>query len=425
MNKETITMTKKEAERLLVVNNLIEGNINGTDASKQLNLSLRQAKRLKAKVIKLGPKGIIHGNRGRTGNRKLNDVFINKIKSLLNQKYSYFTPTMAFEHLRDEDKILTNKETVRRLMIDLGLWIIKKRKVSEYRCQRERKDNFGEMEQFDGSYEHWLYGVDEEQCLLASIDDATGRITGAKFEKSEGIIPVFSFWKRYIEEHGKPIAIYLDKFATYKVNHKNAEDNKELLTQFEKALRELDILPITANSPQAKGRIERLWKTLQTRLIKEMRYRKIKTVEEANNFLKDEFVPWFNKKFGVVPKCKADLHRINNSNLEEVFSIKKERTIGNDYVVRYENNYYQLEQEQPLTVLKRSKVTVETRISGEVKIKQRGKYLNFFTLPGKPKREIEIMVPALTRKKSDWKPPANHPWKMASFKRREAIINSK
>ena len=425
MNKETITMTKKEAERLLVVNNLIEGNINGTDASKQLNLSLRQAKRLKAKVIKLGPKGIIHGNRGRTGNRKLNDVFINKIKSLLNQKYSYFTPTMAFEHLRDEDKILTNKETVRRLMIDLGLWIIKKRKVSEYRCQRERKDNFGEMEQFDGSYEHWLYGVDEEQCLLASIDDATGRITGAKFEKSEGIIPVFSFWKRYIEEHGKPIAIYLDKFATYKVNHKNAEDNKELLTQFEKALRELDILPITANSPQAKGRIERLWKTLQTRLIKEMRYRKIKTVEEANNFLKDEFVPWFNKKFGVVPNCKADLHRINNSNLEEVFSIKKERTIGNDYVVRYENNYYQLEQEQPLTVLKRSKVTVETRISGEVKIKQRGKYLNFFTLPGKPKREIEIMVPALTRKKSDWKPPANHPWKMASFKRREAIINSK
>jgi hypothetical protein len=425
MHKETITMTKKEAERLLIINNLIEKRINGTDASKQLNLCLRQVKRLKAKVLRLGPKGIIHSNRGKIGNRKFDQIFINKVKTVINEKYPYFTPTMAFEHLRDEDKIGINKETVRQLMIDEKLWVGKKRKVSEYRCQRERKDNFGEMEQFDGSYEHWLYGVDEEQCLLGSIDDATGKITQLQFEKSEGIIPVFSFWKEYIEKYGKPIAIYLDKFATYKVNHKNAEDNKDMLTHFEKSAKELDVLLIKANSPQAKGRIERLWKTLQTRLIKEMRYRKIKTIEEANSFLKDEFVPWFNSKFAVVPKGKKDLHRKNNTNLEEVFSVKKERTIGNDFVVRYLNSYYQLEQEQPLAVLKKSKVTVETRISGEVKIKQRGKYLNFFTLPEKPKREIETMVPALTRKKSDWKPPADHPWKTGSFKRREAIINSR
>jgi hypothetical protein len=421
MNKETITMTKKEAERLLIINNLIEKRINGIDASKQLGLSVRQTRRLKRKVIKLGPKGIIHSNRGKVGNRKFDQIFINKVKTVINEKYPYFTPTMAFEHLLEEEKIRINKETVRQLMIDEKLWIGKKRKVSEYRCQRERKDNFGEMEQFDGSYEHWLYGVDEEQCLLGSIDDATGKITQLQFEKSEGIIPVFSFWKEYIEKYGKPIAIYLDKFATYKVNHKNAEDNKDMLTHFEKSAKELDVLLIKANSPQAKGRIERLWKTLQTRLIKEMRYRKIKTIEEANSFLKEEFVPWFNKKYAVVPKNKKDLHRKNSSNLEEVFSIKKERTIGNDFVVRYENSYYQLEQEQPLTVLKRSKVTVETRISGERKIKQRGKYLNFFTLPEKPRREIETMVPALTRKKSDWKPPADHPWR--KFRVNEKIIS--
>jgi hypothetical protein len=425
MNKETITMTKQEAERLLIVNNLIEKRINGTDASKQLNLSVRQIRRMKQRIIKLGAKGIVHSNRGKTGNRKFNNFFIKKVKTIIHEKYSYFTPTMTFEHLRDEEKIGINKETVRQLMIGEKLWIGKKRKVSEYRCQRERKENFGEMEQFDGSYDHWLYEVDEEQCLLASIDDATGKITGAKFEKNEGIIPVFSFWKRYIEEHGKPITIYLDKFSTYKINHKNAEDNKDMLTQFEKAVKELNILLIKANSPQAKGRVERLWRTLQTRLIIEMRHRKIKTVEEANSFLKDEFVPWFNKKFAVVPKGKANLHRINNNNLEEVFSIKKERSVGNDFVVRYENNYYQLEQEQPITVLKKSTVMVETRISGEVRIKQRGEYLNFFVLPEKPKKEIETMVPALVRKKSDWRPPANHPWKAASFKIREVIINSR
>jgi len=421
MNKETITMTKKEAERLLIVNNLIEKRINGTEAGKQLGLSVRQVRRLKQRVIKLGPKGIIHGKRGKDGSRSLDKDFIDKIKSLLREKYYYFTPTMACEHLLTEDGIKICIETVRRLMIGEGLWIGKKRKVLEYRCQRERKDNFGEMQQFDGSYDYWLYEVDEEQCLLGSIDDATGKITEAKFERSEGIIPVFSFWKRYIEEHGKPISIYLDKFGTYKVNHKNAEDNKDMLTQFEKAMRELDVLLIKANSPQAKGRVERLWKTLQTRLIIEMRHRKIRTVEEANRFLKEEFVPWFNKRFAVVSKGKNDLHRINNNNLEEVFSIKKERSVGNDYVVRYENSYYQLEQEQPITVLKRSLVTVETRIDGGVMIRQRGKYLNFFVLPEKPKREIETMVPALTRKKSDWKPPVNHPWK--KFRISEEIIS--
>lgn len=380
---------------------------------------------MKQNVIRLGSRGIIHGKRGKPSSRSLNCSLVKEVKHHLQEKYSYFTPTMAQEHLLAEDKIRLCKETVRQLMIKESLWTSRKRKTPQHFERRERKDNYGEMEQFDGSYKYWFYGVPEEQCLLASIDDATGKITQAIFAKNEGVIPVFSFWKKYIEKHGKPLTIYLDKFSTYKVNHVNAEDNKDLLTQFEKATNELDIRLIRANSSQAKGRVERLWETLQIRLIIEMRYRQIKDVATANRYLEEEFIPWFNAKYAVVPKSRADLHRQNTHNLEEVFSIKKERSISNDYVIRYENNYYQLEENQPLTVLKKSKVTVETRLNGEVRIKQRGKYLNFSVLPEKPQREIDSRLPALVRKKSDWKPPMTHPWKAASFRRREAKISSK
>lgn len=142
-----------------------------------------------------------------------------------------------------------------------------------------------------------------------------------------------------------------------------------------------------------------------------MRYNNIKNVDEANVFLKEAFIPWFNSKYAVVPKNKADLHKKNNADLDEVFSIKKERYVGNDFVVRYENKYYQLEKEQPVTVLKKSKVTVETRISGEIRIMQRGKYLNFFVLPSKPIKEIDVKIPALAGKRLGWKPLKNHPWR--------------
>lgn len=329
---------------------------------------------------------------------------------------------MAQEHLLTEHGMKLSIEKVRQLMIKEELWEPKKRRKKEdHRSQRERKDNFGEMQQFDGCYDKWIYGKDEEQCLLASIDDATGKITCAQFEKNEGVIAVFKFWKGYIEKNGKPLSIYLDRFSTYKVNHKNAEDNKDLITQFERAMQELNIETIKANSPQAKGRVERLWKTLQKRLMIEMRYHNIETVDEANIFLQDRFIPWFNKKFAVVPKKKSNLHKGNNIDLDEVFSIKKKRVVGNDYVIRYETKYYQLEEVQPVTIFKKDKVTIETRINGEIKIKHKGKYLNFFVLKEKPKREIETMVPALTRMKSGWKPPKNHPWRNRKIK--EEIIS--
>lgn len=417
-----ITMTTKEARQYDIIKELIDKKINGTDASKQLELSLRQIKRIKAKVIKLGIKGIVHANRGRDSHNKTDTKIVAKAKALLHEKYSDFNPLLAQEHLRDDDKIYSNKETVRRWMTEEGLWQPRKKSSLKKYFWRERKDNYGEMQQFDGSYHNWFEGrnikeVGEEQCLLLSVDDAKGTITHAKFDKNEGVEAVFSFWKGYFEEKGLPISIYLDKFSTYKINHKNAVDNKEMMTQFERAMKQLGVRVIHANSAQAKGRVEKMNGTLQRRLIKEMRLANINTIAKANTFLKEVFIPKFNAQFGVVAKRKVNLHKKlskeQKASLDQIMSIQSERVVNNDYTVRFKTKYYQLQEIQPTTVYKKDRVTVEEHLNRELKICIRNKYLNYFILPEKPKKEIEVKLVALTKtKQSGWKPPLNHPWRM-------------
>jgi hypothetical protein len=379
---------------------------------------------MKAAVTALKAKGIVHKSRGRPSTRKMSEGKELTIKDLLKDKYYYFGPTLASEYLDKYNKIVVSKEKVRQMMIEEGLWIAKKQKEhSKHRKWRERKDQYGEMQQFDGSYHYWF--GEEETCLLLAIDDATSKITHAKFDKNEGRIAVFTFWIEYIRKHGKPYSIYLDKFSTYKVNHKNAEDNKELLTQFQKGMNELEVEVIPAHSAEAKGRVERNNQTLQDRLVKALRFLKINTIEEANRYLEEEFIPEHNEKFAVLPRVDKNMHILLNKNtdIEAVLSIKEERTVCNDYTIRYKNNYYQLEKAQPISVSKGDKVTVETRVTGETYLKKKNQYLDFYLLPERPKKEIDICLPAITRKQSDWKPPADHPWKRASFKRKEALNN--
>jgi len=421
VQNQLITMTKKEAKRCGIINNLRANKIDGTEAAKQLNLSVRQTKRLKARVVLLGIKGIIHGNRGRTSHNKIDGNILKKTKKYLKETYHDFNPLLAQEHLRDDCKIQLSKETVRQIMISEKLWRPKKRNELKKHFWRERKDNYGEMQQFDGSYHNWFEGRNEtvvglEQCLLLSVDDATGKITEAVFEYNEGVAPVFKFWKGYFESKGLPNAIYLDKFSTYKVNHKNAVDNKELMTKFERAMNQLGVRVIHANSPQAKGRVEKMNGTLQRRLVKEMRLNKINTIEDANKFLKETFIPKFNRQFAVIPKKENDLHRKLNidekNNLDKILSIQSERIIKNDYTVQFKNQYFQLTKIQPTTVYKKDKVIVEEHLNGEIKISARNHYLNYFCLPEKPKKEIDVKLVALTTKPpTGWKPPANHPWR--------------
>lgn len=192
-------MTEKELSRHSVIKNLIAGAINGTDAAKQMALSIRQTKRLKTEVIKLGVEGLIHGNRGKESNRKIDPNIIEKAKKYLKEKYYDFGPTFASEKLEENDNIKLGKETLRGIMTEMGLWKPKQCKQAKNKhFWRPRKDNYGEMEQFDGSYYVWF--GNEKSCLLLSVDDATGKITYAKFDYNESIRAVFKFWLEYFEK---------------------------------------------------------------------------------------------------------------------------------------------------------------------------------------------------------------------------------
>lgn len=408
-------MTTYEAERLTIINNLIAKKINGTDAAKQLSLSVRQTKRLKARVMKHGIKGIIHKLRGKKGNNRIEKKLVKEVKKIIKEKYSDFGPTLATEKLMEINKINLGVTTVRKLMIKEELWKSKKRKQNqEHREWRERKECYGEMQQFDGGYHHWFEQRNGEVCLLAAIDDATGKITKLKFAKNEGVIEVFTFWKEYLEAKNKPVAIYLDKFSTYKVNHKNATDNHELLTQFQRACNDLNINPITAHSPQAKGRVERLFETLQDRLVKELRLQKISDTETANKFLEETYIQIFNEKFSVIPAKDTDLHRPltehDQKNLDKIFSIQSTRQVKNDFTIQFKNQWYQLAEIQPTTVYKKDAVLVEEGLDGTIHFSKKEKHLNFKKLPARPEK-IKTNLIALTPRKSNWIPPANHPWR--------------
>ena len=422
---QTITMTKKEASRYETIKDLIAKKIDGTEASALLSLSIRQVKRIKAAVSKLGIEGIIHGNRNKKSNRKTKPEIIKKAIEYLQKIYHDFNPLLAKEKLYELQNINLSKETVRQLMIKENLWQPRKKHEPKKHFWRERKDNYGDMQQFDGSYHNWFEGRNEkklglEQCLLLSVDDATGKITKAQFDFNEGVVPVFRFWKEYIITHGLPISIYLDKFSTYKVNHKNAVDNQELMTQFQRAMNQLGVRLITAHSPQAKGRVEKMNGTLQTRLVKEMRLVGINTIQEANTFLEEVFVPKFNAQFAVMAKQETDLHRTLSpekiAQLPRIFSIQSARKVCNDYTVRFANYYYQLQETQPTTVYKKDEVIIEQHLTGEVNISLRNHHLNYILLPERPKKEIVVRLVALTNKQpSSWKPPQDHPWRNQLF----------
>jgi len=415
MTQKLICMTKKELSRYEIIKDLIAGKINGTDASKQIGVTIRHIKRLKLKVDKNGINGLIHKSRGQTGNRKLDVEIIKKAEKYLKEKYHFCNPTFASEKLAENHKIKINKETVRIMMTELKLWKPKSRKKSDkWHVWRARKDNYGEMQQFDGSYHIWF--GDEESCLLLSVDDATGKITHAKFDYNEGVVAVFKFWLEYFTKNGLPLSIYLDKFSTYKINHKNATDNKNLMTQFQRAMNQVNVKLITAHSPQAKGRVERMNETLQDRLVKELKLTGITTMKEANEFL-EKYIPKFNAKFAVAPKRKSDLHKKiskqTKEKLPQIFSIQDQRKVNNDYTIMFKKNFFQLDREQTTTVYKKDTVIVEEHLNGTIKLRLRDKYLNYKTLQERPKKENNIKLVALTKHKqnSTYIPPTDHPWR--------------
>jgi len=412
-----ITMSLKEIKKYDIIKKTISKEINGSQAAELLNLTVRHIRRLKNKVNQDGVKGLIHSNRGKPSNRRIPDKERQKIIKLIKEKYPDFGPLLASEKLDELHKIKRDKGTVRSIMIAEGIWKPAGKKKEEHREWRQRKANYGEMIQYDGSYERWFEDRGGESCLLASIDDANSKVS-AKFDEHEGVEPTFNFWREYIEKNGKPFSIYVDKFSTYSMNHKLAKDNPDTLTQFERAMeKDLGIEIIHAHSPQAKGRVEKLFKTLQDRLIKELRLKNISTIAEANRFLEKEFLPKFNAKFMVEPRSDADLHqplaKKEKNDLDSIFSRQDEKTVRNDFTVSCKKKCYQLVENQPVTICKQDIVTVEERMDKSIHLKLRSKYLNYRLLPEKPKKmnagknSLRWVIP----KSTTHAPSADHPWR--------------
>lgn len=416
-----ISMSQKDLNKYDVVQSSIRKEITVQKAGELLHLTERQIYNLRVKVRENGAEDLIHGNRGKPGNRRMPAKERQEIISILRQRYSDFRPTHASEKLRDIHGLDKDPKTIRLIMTAEGLWKPKRQKGSEYRSSRPRKEHYGEMQQFDGSYEYWFEDRAPKCCLLASVDDATSRITQAQFAQHEGVFPVFNFWQEYLLTHGKPRSIYLDRLRTYYNNILPAPD-EEMLTQFQRVMRELGIEPIVAHSPQAKGRIENLFKTLQDRLVKELRLEKISDPDTANSFLKEKFIPWFNARYGVEPFGGTDLHRkLNQSEkrqLPAILSRHSLRTVQNDFTIRFKNLWYQLTKEQAVTIRPQDQVIIEERLNSQTHLRLRGKYLNYRILPAKPQKQTKpswVIAASQKLEREPNRPAADHPWRRQVF----------
>ena len=414
-------LTSLEQEKATIFMAAIEGEITNGEAAKQLRLSIRQVQRVKVAIRKDGITAVVHQLKGKLSNHSYDESDKRKVLKKIKATYADFKPKFATEKLQETDAIPMTSQTIRVWMTEEGLWKPRKQKQTVYRSWRPRKEYFGELQQFDGSYHYWFEnryldseGNPIEVCLLAAIDDATGKITKAVFAPNEGVVAVFTFWKEYIEEYGKPLGIYLDKFSTYKINHKAAVDNSDLMTQFQRAMQTIGTELVTAHSPEAKGRVERLFQTLQDRLVKKMRLANINTPKDGNRFLKDIFIPKFNQRFSVESAKHGNVHRSllkeEKAKLNHIFSIHETRSVNNDFTVQFKNNWYQLSEIQPTTVRPREKVLMETWLNGSLHITLKRYELACFLLPEKPKKRSRQPV-ALTNHRLNFKPPSDHPWR--------------
>lgn len=348
MKKPSVSLTPEQISEHDILQRVIRREMSTVHAAELLHLTPRTIRRKKDLLLQYGPAALIHGLTGKRSNARIHEDEEVLVGSLLKEKYSDFGPTFAAEKLRELHGINRSSNTIQRIMEDIGLWSSKKHKASPvHREWRMRRSCFGELVQFDGSYEWWLedrYPL--KLCLLAAIDDATGKILFARFEYNEGVFPVMRFWQSYIEQNGVPQSIYLDRFSTYSMNVKAAKENPDTATQFERAAKDLGINLIHALSPQAKGRVERLFETLQDRLVKELRLAGINTPEDANIFLEKTYIDVFNQRFAKEAAKQGDLHRTlgekERATLPLILCRREQRVLQNDFTISYKSIRYQL-----------------------------------------------------------------------------------
>jgi transposase len=399
--EDIIMVRQKELKRLHVIHKVIEGTLAQKDAVDLIALTERQIRRIVKRIQEEGDGGIRHKSRGKPSLRKL--PFKQRIVELYREHYPDFGPTLFTEKLKEREGITVSRETVRTWLLEDGLWK-KHRRRKTHRQWRERKDHVGEMLQMDGSHHDWFEGRGPKCVLMGYIDDATGRVYG-RFYDYEGTIPAMDSFKRYVTKYGLPMSVYLDRHTTYKSWARRDEFHEtEPMSQFGRALQELNVRKLHAYSPQAKGRIERLFHTFQDRLVKEMRLKGVNTKAEGNRFL-SSYLPVYNTRFSVTPKKEEDLHRTLDVDLDTVLCIKTERALKNDNTIQYNKTLYQIED-----AIRAKTVTVEEHIDGSMKIRHKGTAVAFHTIvarPVKPEKERPF-VP----KGKGHRPPPDH-WRPA------------
>lgn len=420
--KDMITMSRREAKRLHIIHQALDEKITQAEAAGLIGLVDRQIRRMIRRIREEGDEGICHRSRGKASNHRIPRKVKERVLKLFREEYQDFNLVHATEKLFEVHGITINDETL-RLWLNEAEIPYKKRKVRKHRQRRERKAHFGELVQIDGSHHDWFEGRGPVCVFMGYIDDATNTVHG-RFYDYEGTMPAMDSMKRYIKQYGIPKSVYLDKHTTYKSwaepTIEEQLNNQKPMSHFEKSLAVLEIEVIHANSPQAKGRVERLFKTLQDRLVREMRLLGIKSVDEANEFLKT-YLPKHNRRFKKPAASEADLHRPSphSRELDRILCIKEERTVKNDFTIAHNGMLYQIEQ-----ATRAEKVTVEERLDGTLHLSYKGQELRYREIMERPTKGTS-QSPALLRERKPWLPPADHPWKkhfLSKRKKRERPI---
>ena len=414
-----LEMSAKERDRLAVMGRLDAGDLTMKQAATVLGISQRHLRRVRKRWAEYGAAGLVHRSRGKPSGRRISDEVKAQALELIAEHYSDFGPTLAAEKLQENHGIHLSRETLRRWMIAQGLWRARKAKA-RHRQWRQRKACRGELVQIDGSHHDWLEGRGPKMVLLAAVDDATGEVF-LRFAASESTEEMMGFLIDYVKRKGRPVAIYADRSSIFTTTRQatieEQLDGKEAQTQVGRALQELGIEYIAAHSPQAKGRVERLFGVMQDRLVKEMRLAGIEDIEQANEFV-EGYMERYNERFAVKPASEADLHRsAEGYELEAILSVQETRVVSGDLTVSYKGERWQIDKATAPARIKGRTVTVEQRVDGEVKMRIGDRYLQIRKIQEPAERQVKAKRrPKRKKDKIGLSPGEDHPWR-GSYKK--------
>lgn len=419
---DILQMSSEEVSRAQVLEQLVHKQIKQGQAAERLGVSVRQVKRLKRAYKRRGAKALISKKRGRRSNHQLDREVKAQALQLLKSRYPDFGPTFAHQKLTEAHHLSLSVETVRHLMIQEGLWHPKHAKHPTIHPLRERRARFGELVQIDGSPYAWFEDRAPACVLLVFIDDATGRLGELLFTEAETTFSYFEATEQYLKQWGKPLALYSDKLSVFRVNLPNDLSGRGT-TQFTRAMHQLDIEVLNANTPQAKGRVERVNQTLQDRLVKEMRLRGLSSLAAGNAYL-PEFIADFNARFAVVPRDAVDAHRplLPPDDLGRILTVQEMRTLSKNLTLNYQNVIYQIQTPRPSYALRNAQVVVREDRCGVITIEYKGKPLTYTVYREQAKQgavtsskqlnaAVDRLVPARSKKRKLYVPPPDHPWR--------------